>query len=162
MMDLDATMSPGFMEAVTETAETKSRYKVNQPQFHWNLVTRLRNQIVEKTGEAEGWRQMVLTLITEKSWEILERGNSGEPYGSLELLITEGMGLSTEEFSGAVARFAGPDMVDLMRPHLPGNYGCYNHNSVHRQAALLVSRGYGSLPPGWLIGESTAGLFDDP
>ncbi len=32
----------------------------------------------------------------------------------------------------------------------------------HRQAALLVSRGYGSLPPGWLIGESTAGLFDDP
>ncbi len=32
----------------------------------------------------------------------------------------------------------------------------------HRQAALLVEHGYGSLPPGWLIGESTAGLFDGP
>lgn len=120
MFDTDATLSPGYTDAVTLPAEEKSKFKVNQPQFHWNLVTRLGNQIREKTGgETEGWRQMVMTLLTEKSWLILERGNTGEPYGDLRLLIEEAMGLEIEDFTDAVARFAGPDMVDMLRPHLP-------------------------------------------
>jgi hypothetical protein len=32
----------------------------------------------------------------------------------------------------------------------------------HEQAQRLVNRGFGTLPPGWLIGESTGGLFDEP
>jgi hypothetical protein len=117
-MDYDATESPGYSEALMLPASQKAQFKVNQPQFHWNLVVRLKNQIREKNGEATSWREMVKTLLSEKSWLILERGNSGEPYGSLALLIEEGMGLTVDEFTDAVARFAGPDMVDMLAPFL--------------------------------------------
>jgi len=30
------------------------------------------------------------------------------------------------------------------------------------ELAELAARGHGALPPGWLIGESTGGLFDEP
>ena len=147
MLDFNATLSPGYTEAITLPLEAKTKFKTNQPQFHWNLVTRLSNQIREKTGESDGWRQMVLTLISEKSWMILERGNSGEPYGSLELLIREGMSLTVDDFVEAVARFAGPDMVDMLQPHLHASYGCNNHNSPQRRAEEAYSARQAAAAP---------------
>jgi hypothetical protein len=70
-------------------------------------------------GESKSWRETVIYLIGEWVWEKLLRRQGGEPYGTLSLFVREGLEITVQQFVEGVARYAGPDAVDLLKPHLP-------------------------------------------
>lgn len=114
-----ASDSPGYLEVFTANQEDLAAIDPGTEQFYWMLARRVRNQIVKGEGEAEGWREIVITLVADKAWNKLRRSRGGEPYGSLSRFVREGLEMSVAQFVEGVARYAGPDTVDLLKPHLP-------------------------------------------
>lgn len=102
---------PGYIEAFTANSTEVASFEPNQPQFHWNVVNKIRRFIEESEGEAKGWRRQVTILIAEKSWVKLG-------FESLSELLQEALGMTPDDFVKEVEIHAGPDMVDLVSPHL--------------------------------------------
>jgi hypothetical protein len=112
--------SPGYLEVFQASREDLAAISPGSEKFYWMLAKRVRNQIVKGEGELEGWREIVVALISERVWEKLLRRHGGEPYGSLAAFIKDGLEMSIEQFAEGVARYAGPDCLNnTVRPHLP-------------------------------------------
>jgi len=126
------TNRPGYVEAFTANSSELAKFEPGQPQFHWNVVNMIRRFIKDSEGEAKGWRRQVTTLIAEKSW--LKLG-----YNSLPELLEEALGMTAEDFLHEVDVYGGPDLVDIVSPHL-GIYGCNNHKIAADKAARSQER----------------------
>ena len=114
-----ATDSPGYLEVFTASKEEIKSLEPGTERFYWNMAKSIRNKIVSGEGESESWRETVVYLIGERVWEKLLRRHGGEPYGTLSRFIQEGLEITVAQFVEGVARYAGPDAVDLLKPHLP-------------------------------------------
>lgn len=115
-----AADSPGYLDVVTASQEELESIDPGTEKFYWMLAKRVRNQIVKGEGEVEGWREIVISLVSERVWDKLLRRQGGKPYGSLACFIREGLEMTVEQFAEGVARFAGPACLDeTVRPHLP-------------------------------------------
>jgi len=114
-----AADSPGYLEVFTANQEDLANIDPGTEKFYWMLAKRVRNQIVKGEGEIEGWREIVITLVADRVWEKLLRRHGGQPYGSLSCFVREGLEMTVPQFVEGVARYAGPDAVDLLKPHLP-------------------------------------------
>ena len=131
-----AVESPGYLEVITANQEDLAAISPGSEKFYWMLAKRVRNQIVKGEGELEGWREIVVALISERVWDKLLRRHGGEPYGSLASFIKDGLEMSIEQFAEGVARYAGPDCLnEIVRPHLPelkakeADKGCQPHGN---------------------------------
>lgn len=141
-----AVDSPGYLEVVTASQEELESIDPGTEKFYWMLAKRVKNQIVKGEGEVEGWREIVISLVSERVWDKLLRRQGGKPYGSLACFIKEGLEMSVDQFTEGVARFAGPACLDeTVRPHLPelkaqqramGDKGYCNNNLVQARHLL--------------------------
>jgi hypothetical protein len=113
-----AADSPGYLEVFTASKEEIAALEPGTERFCWNIAKSIRNKIVSGEGESKSWCDTVAYLTGERVWEKLLRRQGGEPYGSLDRFIQEGLQMSAQQFVDGVARYAGPDAVDLLRPHL--------------------------------------------
>ena len=120
--------SPGYKEAFTANAEEIKSFEPGQPAFHWNVVNQIRRYIRDSAGEAQGWRQQITTLVAEKSWERLG-------YESLPALLKDHLNLTPEEFAEQVTLHAGPDIADLVTPHLGKSY-IYQNEQERKRAKV--------------------------
>lgn len=116
---MTAVESPGYLEVFTASKEEIEALEPGTERFYWNLAKSIKNKIVSGEGESKSWRETVIYLIGERVWEKLLRHQGGEPYGSLSRFVREGLEMPVPQFVEGVARYAGPDAVDLLKPHLP-------------------------------------------
>jgi hypothetical protein len=114
-----AVDSPGYLEVFTASKEEIAALEPGTERFYWNIAKSIRNKIVSGEGESKSWRETVIYLIGERIWEKLLRRQGGEPYGTLSRFVREGLEITVQQFVEGVARYAGPDAVDLLKPHLP-------------------------------------------
>lgn len=146
--------SPGYLEVCQANREELKQIREERShRFHWNCVLELRSAIKEKESQSLGWRDLVKTIVAERSWEKLQRGDTGQPFNSLAELVTLGMELTLEQFLEGVGRSAGPDALELVRPHLPegvqdkgNNYPVQSPSAAARLEAAKAARQRAEAP----------------
>jgi hypothetical protein len=114
-----ASDSPGYLDVFTASQEEIAALEPGTERFYWNMAKGMKFRIVSGEGESKSWLETITYLTNERVWEKLLRRHGGEPYGTLTRFIREGLEMSVPQFIEGVARYAGPDAVDLLKPHLP-------------------------------------------